>query len=85
MVRLVDIQVLAYTHLYPLQRIGWLLPPKSNRLFPLTCGAGAQIPTWVRFYLSFFQTVRNLVAAVLKEKGLNGQITQSSQQVNVLI
>lgn len=35
-------------------------------------------------FLSFvFQTVRSLVAAVLKEKGLNGQITQSSLQVSV--
>lgn len=32
--------------------------------------------------LFVFQTVRNLVAAVLKEKGPNGQITQSSTQVN---
>lgn len=30
-----------------------------------------------------FQTVRSLVAAVLKEKGQNGQITQSSNQVSV--
>lgn len=32
--------------------------------------------------LFLFQAVRNLVAAVLKEKGPNGQITQSSTQVS---
>uniref|UniRef100_A0A3Q1FBI4 Uncharacterized protein n=1 Tax=Acanthochromis polyacanthus TaxID=80966 RepID=A0A3Q1FBI4_9TELE len=35
-----------------------------------------QIYMWVCFFV--FQTVRNLVAAVLKEKGSNGQITLSS-------